>query len=48
MRKMWLSPEFQRVQMDYFFVPAEEKADPKVLERQIAVYPSQVAVGAGG
>ncbi len=47
MRKMWLSPEFQRVQMDYFFVPAEEKADPRVLERQIAVYPLLVEVGAG-
>jgi beta-carotene ketolase (CrtO type) len=47
MRKMWLSPEFQQVQMDYFYLPAEEKVDPKVLERQIAVYPHLVEVGAG-
>ncbi len=47
MRKMWLSREFQQVQMDYFYLPAEEKVDPKVLERQIAVYPHLVEVGAG-
>ncbi len=47
LRKLWLSREFQHVQMDYFFVPHEEKIDPKVLERQIAVYPSLVEVGAG-
>ena len=47
MRKMWLSSEFQQVQMDYFYLPAEEKVDPKVLERQIAVYPLLVEVGAG-
>ncbi len=47
LRKMWLSREFQHVQMDYFYVPAEEKVDPKVLERQIAVYPLLVEVGAG-
>jgi beta-carotene ketolase (CrtO type) len=47
MRKMWLSREFQHVQMDYFFIPAEDKADPKVLERQIATYPLLVEVGAG-
>jgi len=47
MRKMWLSREFQHVQMDYLYLPAEEKADPKVLERQIAVYPLLVEVGAG-
>jgi phytoene dehydrogenase-like protein len=47
LRKMWLSREFQHVQMDYFYMPAEEKVDPKVLERQIAVYPLLVEVGAG-
>jgi len=47
LRKMWLSREFQQVQMDYFYLPAEEKVDPKVLERQIAVYPHLVEVGAG-
>ncbi|MDR9458732.1 MAG: NAD(P)/FAD-dependent oxidoreductase [Dehalococcoidia bacterium] len=47
LRKMWLSREFQHVQMDYFYVPAEEKVDPKVLGRQIAVYPLLVEVGAG-
>ena len=47
LRKMWLSREFQHVQMDYFYVPAEGKVDPKVLERQIATYPLLVEVGAG-
>jgi phytoene dehydrogenase-like protein len=47
LRKMWLSREFQHVQMDYFYMPAEDKVDPKVLERQIAVYPLLVEVGAG-
>lgn len=47
LRKMWLSREFQHVQMDYFYVPAEDKVDPKVLERQIATYPLLVEVGAG-
>jgi phytoene dehydrogenase-like protein len=47
LRKMWLSREFQQVQMDYFYLPAEDKVDPKVMERQIAVYPLLVEVGAG-
>jgi beta-carotene ketolase (CrtO type) len=47
MRKMWLSREFQHVQMDYFYMPAEDKVDPKVLERQIDVYPLLIEVGAG-
>jgi len=37
-RKLWLSKEMQYVQFDYCFKPAEEKADPKVLERQIGAY----------
>jgi phytoene dehydrogenase-like protein len=47
LRKMWLSREFQQVQMDYFYLPAEDKVDPKVMERQISVYPLLVEVGAG-
>ncbi len=47
LRKMWLSREFQQVQMDYFYLPAEDKVDPKVMERQIAAYPLLVEVGAG-
>ena len=47
LRKLWLSKEMQYVQMDYMFRPAEDKVDPKVLERQIAVYPMLVEAGAG-
>jgi phytoene dehydrogenase-like protein len=47
LRKMWMGQEMQFVQMDHLFRPAEERADPKVLERQIAVYPQLVEVGAG-
>jgi len=47
MRKVWLGKEMQNVQMDHIFRPAEDKLDPKVLERQIAVYPQLVEIGAG-
>jgi len=47
LRKLWLSKEMQYVQMDYMFRPAEDKLDPKLLERQIAVYPLLVEAGAG-
>jgi phytoene dehydrogenase-like protein len=46
-RKVWLGKEMQYVQMDHVFRPAEDKLDPKVLERQIAVYPQLVEIGAG-
>ena len=39
-RKLWLSAELQRVQMDMVFNPAEVRAlDPGIMERQLAVYP---------
>ena len=47
LRKVWMGKEMQYVQMDHLFRPAEEKVDPKVLERQMAVYPQLVEVGAG-
>ncbi len=47
MRKMWLGRAMQHVQMDFLYRPAEDKVDPKVLERQIAVYPELVECGAG-
>jgi beta-carotene ketolase (CrtO type) len=47
LRKLWLSKEMQFVQMDHLFRPAEDRLDPKILERQIAVYPHLVEVGAG-
>lgn len=47
MRKVWLGKEMQNVQMDHIFRPAEDKLDPGVLERQIAVYPQLVEIGAG-
>jgi beta-carotene ketolase (CrtO type) len=47
LRKLWLSREMQQVQMDHLFRPAEEKADPKVFERQVAAYPLMMEVGAG-
>jgi phytoene dehydrogenase-like protein len=47
LRKLWVGKEMQYVQMDHVFRPAEDKLDPKVLERQIAVYPQLVEVGAG-
>ena len=47
MRKVWLGKEMQNVQMDHIFRPAEDKLDPKVLERQVAVYPQLVEIGAG-
>jgi phytoene dehydrogenase-like protein len=47
LRKLWLSREMQHVQMDHLFRPAEEKADPKILERQVAAYPLMMEVGAG-
>ncbi len=47
MRKMWLGQAMQHVQMDMIFRPAEDRADPKVLERQIAVYPELVECGPG-
>jgi beta-carotene ketolase (CrtO type) len=47
LRKLWLSKEMQFVQFDHLFRPAEDRLDPQVLERQIAVYPHLVEVGAG-
>ena len=47
MRKIWLGRAMQHVQMDILYKPAEEKADPSVLERQMALYPELVEVGAG-
>jgi len=47
LRKLWVGREMQHVQMDQLFRPVEERIDPKMLERQIAVYPQLVEVGAG-
>jgi len=48
MRKLWLSSEMQNVQMDMIYNPAEDRAlDPKILERQMAVYPLLVDCGPG-
>lgn len=48
MRKLWLSREMQRVQMDMMFAPAEDRAlDPNVLQRQLGVYPLLVECGPG-
>jgi len=48
LRKLWMGKEMQYVQLDHLFRPAEERAtDPKVLERQVDVYPQLVEVGAG-
>ncbi|MEA1958079.1 MAG: NAD(P)/FAD-dependent oxidoreductase [Chloroflexota bacterium] len=48
LRKYWLTPEAQNVQFDMMYKPAEIRAaDPKVFERQLAVYPHMVKVGAG-
>jgi len=44
-RKLWLGKEMQSVQFDHLFRPAEEKADPKLFERQIAVYPHMLEAG---
>ncbi|MBL7119081.1 MAG: NAD(P)/FAD-dependent oxidoreductase [Dehalococcoidia bacterium] len=39
---LWRSDEFQRVQFDMLFNPAEFRMAPEVLNRQIAVYPKLV------
>ncbi len=45
LRKVWLGDAMQRVQLDLLFNPAENRADPKVLERSVAVYPEFVEAG---
>ena len=45
LRKVWLGDAMQRVQLDLLFNPAEDRADPKVLERSVAVYPEFVEAG---
>jgi phytoene dehydrogenase-like protein len=48
LRKYWLLPEAQAVQMDMMYKPAEIRAaDPKVFERQLIQYPRMVEVGQG-
>jgi len=47
LRKLWVGKAMQYVQMDMIFRPAEDRLAPEVLERQIAVYPELVEVGAG-
>ena len=48
LRKMWLRPAMQHVQMDLIFNPAEIRAtDPSIGERQIVVYPELVECGPG-
>ncbi len=42
---LWRSDEFQRVQFDMLFNPAEFRMAPEVLNRQIAVYPKLVEAG---
>jgi phytoene dehydrogenase-like protein len=45
LRKLWLSDELQRIQMDMIFNPAEERMNPGIIERQAAVYPLLVEAG---
>ena len=45
LRKVWIGDPMQRVEMDMLFNPAEDRADPKVLERQLAIYPEFVEAG---
>jgi len=45
LRKVWIGDAMQRVEMDMLFNPAEDRADPKVLERQLAIYPELVGAG---
>jgi len=43
--QMWNGDLAQSVQMDRLFLPAECRMDPKVMERQIALYPKLVEAG---
>jgi phytoene dehydrogenase-like protein len=46
LRKMWTGDAMQRVQMDMFFLPAEERlTDPGVMTRSAEVYPELVESG---
>jgi phytoene dehydrogenase-like protein len=45
LRKLWLSPELQRTQLDFLFNPAEMRMEQGVIERQAAVYPRLVETG---
>jgi beta-carotene ketolase (CrtO type) len=42
---MWQGDEFQRVQIDMLFNPAELRIAPEVLNRQIEVYPKLIEAG---
>lgn len=43
--QVWQSDEYQRVQIDNMFLPAEAKADPAIMERQMAVYGKVLEAG---
>jgi len=42
---LWSDDDYQRVNLEMIFNPAEFKLAPEVLERQVAVYPKLVAAG---
>ena len=35
LRELWLSPEFQKTQLDFLFNPAEMRTDPAVIQRRL-------------
>jgi len=45
LRKVWMGDAMQRTQMDLLFNPAEERANPDVLGRSVAVYPEFLQAG---
>ena len=42
---LWMSDTAQRVQIDRLYLPAEFRAAPQIMERQIALYPKLVEAG---
>jgi beta-carotene ketolase (CrtO type) len=42
---VWTSDDAQRVQIDRLFLPAEDRAAPELMERQLALYPKLVEAG---
>ena len=43
--QLWQSDDFQRVQFDMLFNPAEYRMAPDILNRQVAIYPRLVEAG---